>query len=65
MKIEVGDEVTIQYSNGDILRTVTVLYVPQDVGDMWHFYWKLGKEIFYQNSNSSNLDKIILEKKHE
>lgn len=56
-----GDFVTIRYNNGIVLEHQKVLYIPQNVGDMWHFN-DIDGNVWYQNPSSSNLNTIILER---
>ncbi len=53
----------INYNQSTIEYTGEVLYIPQDVGDMWHF--KIDGQIVYINPSNSELKGIILIEKEK
>ena len=63
--IDVGDTVKLEYIHS-MPRVGKVLHIPQDMGDMWYIeeVSENGRSIIYaQNPMSSELVRIILERK--
>jgi hypothetical protein len=70
LKVEVGDTVNLFYNPDPGCEhgksfTATVLHVPQDVGDFWHFLVTSTNMnyVLLQNPVSPHLDQIVLVRK--